>query len=177
MSAVPFHSKQVPPDSYIVLSVKAKKLISETFIKESTTWTPILNDWSNSKPELLEFFIDPNSSGLNLGHPIHFFSTLKGLQKPDIIIGMFASVGNTERADSSLSAIAENFNIQKNQVHLLVSVVINYLMNLVAKTNSFILSLLSAGQINQGNCQTMSSWTRSLIHSLERIQAQKCLLP
>lgn len=113
MSAVPFHSKQIPPDSYIVLSVKAKKLISETFIKESTTWTPILNDWSNSKPELLEFFIDPNSSGLNLGHPIHFFSTLKGPQKPDIIIGMFASVGNPERAESSLSAIAENFNIQK----------------------------------------------------------------
>lgn len=112
-NAVPFHAKQIPADSYFVLSLKTKKIISDAFLQDSLTWAPILNDWSNTKPELIEFFIDPNSSGLNFDHPIHIFSSLQGIQKPDPIIGIFASVKNPELADASLHAIAENFKIQK----------------------------------------------------------------
>ena len=66
-----------------------------------------------TRPNLLEFFIDPDSIGLNLDLPVHFFSTLQGIERPDSIIGFFASVENIERIDSSLLAIAENFKIQK----------------------------------------------------------------
>ena len=64
-------------------------------------------------PSALEFFIDVNSSGVNLSQPIHFFSRLHGTKNPDPVIGLVASVKNQEIADSSLQSIAEILKVQK----------------------------------------------------------------
>ena len=111
--AVPYHAKQVPVDSFFVLSLKGKKIITDSAIKDSLTWAPIINEWSKSNPTLQEFFIDPNSSGLNFNQPIHLFTNLQGTRNPDIIIGLTAAVRQQKLVDSSLHSIAESLSISK----------------------------------------------------------------
>ena len=111
--AVPYHAKQVPVDSFFVLSLKGKKIITDSAIKDSLTWAPIINEWSKSNPTLQEFFIDPNSSGLNFNQPIHLFTNLQGTRNPDIIIGLTAAVRQQKLVDSSLHSIAESLSVSK----------------------------------------------------------------
>lgn len=113
LHALPSHAKQVPPDSFFVLSLKAGRIIEQSSIKKSLTWAPILNDWGNRNPSMLEFFIDMNSSGINFDRPIHFFSRLQGTKNPDPVIGALATVQDKEMVDSSLLAIAETLQIEK----------------------------------------------------------------
>ena len=113
LHALPSHSKQVPPDSFFVLSLKTKKIIEQSSIKKSLTWAPILHDWGNRNPSMLEFLIDMNASGVNFDRPIHFFSRLQGTKNPDPVIGVLATVQDKEMVDSSLHAIAETLKIKK----------------------------------------------------------------
>ena len=53
--AVPYHARQVPADSFFVLSIKGKKVIADSSLNDSLTWGPILNDWSKNNPTLQEF--------------------------------------------------------------------------------------------------------------------------
>jgi len=140
---------------------------------------PILNDWSNSlNLNLSSFFIDPNSSGLNFDHPIHFFSSLQGIQKPDPIIGIFASVKNPELADASLHAIAENFNIQKKPSgYSLVSAAISCLMNLEGKDKFvYFVAVISRSNQPSETCPTMSYLDEIVRFLLERILKKRYLL-
>ena len=111
--ALPYHARQVPVDSFLVLSVKGKKIITDSALKDSLTWAPIINEWSKSNPTLQEFFIDPNSSGLNLNQPFHLFTNLQGAKNPDLIIGLIATVGQQNLVDSSLHSIAESLRVSK----------------------------------------------------------------
>ena len=111
--ALPSHARHVPPDSFLVFSFKPKNILEDSSIAKSQTWTPILNDWTNRFPRLLEFFLDPNSSGLNLNHPIHFFSSLQGTKNSDPILGLLIPVKDKDVVDSSLSEIAESLKIRK----------------------------------------------------------------
>ena len=113
VQAVPYHAKQVPVDSFFVLSLKGKKIITDSAIKDSLTWAPIINEWSKSNPTFQEFFIDPNSSGLNYNQPIHLFTNLQGTKNPDIIIGLIATVRQQTLVDSSLHSIAESLSVSK----------------------------------------------------------------
>ena len=113
VQAVPYHAKQVPVDSFFVLSLKGKKIITDSAIKDSLTWTPIINEWSKSNPTFQEFFIDPNSSGINFNQPIHLFTNLQGTKNPDIIIGLIATVRQQKLVDSSLHSIAESLSVSK----------------------------------------------------------------
>ena len=112
-SAVPQHGRHIPPDSFFVLSIKAKNIIEKSLIKNSLTWSPIINDWGMRNPSALEFLIDVNSSGVNLNQPIHFFSRLHGIKNPDPIIGMVASVKDQTMADSFLQSFAESLKVEK----------------------------------------------------------------
>ena len=111
--ALPPHARHVPPDSFLVFSFKPKNILEDSSIAKSQTWTPILNDWTNRFPRLLEFFLDPNSSGLKLNHPIHFFSSLQGTKNPDPILGLLIPVKDKNVVDSSLSEIAESLKVRK----------------------------------------------------------------
>ena len=111
--AVPYHARQVPADSFFVLSIKGKKVIADSSLNDSLTWGPILNDWSKNNPTLQEFFIDPNSSGINFNQPIHLFSNLKGTKNPDPVLGLIATVGQQKLVDAALFAIAENLKVDK----------------------------------------------------------------
>ena len=113
VQAVPYHAKQVPVDSFFVLSLKGKKIITDSAIKNSLTWAPIIDEWSKSNPTLQEFFIDPNSSGINFNQPIHLFTNLQGTRNPDIIIGLTAAVRQQKLVDSSLHSIAESLSVSK----------------------------------------------------------------
>ena len=113
LHALPSHAKLVPPDSFFVLSLKTEKIIEQSSIKKSLTWAPILHDWGNRNPSMLEFLIDMNASGVNFDRPIHFFSRLQGTKNPDPVIGVLATVQDKEMVDSSLHAIAETLKIKK----------------------------------------------------------------
>ena len=110
---VPPHARQLPPDSFFVFSLKPKNLIDDSSIKKSSTWGPILQDWGNRNPDFLEFFIDPNSSGLNFNQPVHFFSNLQGNKNISPIVGFLASVKNQEIVDAYLHRVAETLKIKK----------------------------------------------------------------
>ena len=111
--ALPAHARHIPPDSFLVFSFKPKNILEDSSLAKSKTLAPILNDWTNRFPRLLEFFIDPNSSGLNLTPPIHFFSSLQGTKSPDPLLGLLISVKDKDVVDSSLNEIAESLKVRK----------------------------------------------------------------
>ena len=115
LHALPSHAKQVPPDSFFVLSLKSGKIIEQSSIKKSLTWDPILHDWGNRNPSMLEFLIDMNASGVNFDRPIHIFSRLQGTKNPDPVIGVLATVQDKEMVDSTLANFAEVLGFTKNK--------------------------------------------------------------
>ena len=112
-SAFPNNARAIPTDSFILLSLKAKSIFEKSNLRNSVTWSPLLESFSTANPSVKEFLIDANARGLNLNLPLHVFARLEGSKRPDPVIGGFASIKDTKLFDVILSNTAENLGLSE----------------------------------------------------------------
>jgi ankyrin repeat protein len=112
-NGIPASSQRVPPDSFLVLSIKAKTIMEKSSIWKSDVWSPLLQNWAINHSGFYELLLDENASGLNLRSPLQLFARLDEKDSPTPAVGLIGSVSDTERLDQTIKTIAESLGLKK----------------------------------------------------------------
>ena len=115
LNALPASTSQVPKDSFLVLSVDIEAILNKSEIRDSPVWSPIIDAFNLSTPQLKSLFFEGGNYGFNLGIPVQFFVRSSPSNKNPLSFGLVSSIGEAKKADQFIANFAESMDFKKQK--------------------------------------------------------------
>ena len=107
----------VPKQAFLTVSARIGKLLEKADYDERLNWRPAIENDPSIPKSVKHLVRDPNSLGLNLNAPTHFFAQLGGEESSGLIIGALALVENPKVLNEHLDALSKVFGIEPRKNH------------------------------------------------------------